>query len=213
MMIVNTSPFLKGRSCSDVPLKLYLATHSVPCGHGAFGKMDRSQISREIHFKSLLTRHALNCDLWVFMNVCSLQIFHRPGHLSWWRVSVLSPQPFSNWNHQSWQTHTCRRCKMRANFNICVSSNRKTVDVQHCSAEDMQIYSKLNQLLSHWEVSAQAAPVKITLRHKKAEVTPLASFKKKHTFTSGTERFHDVEIKHTQILRIYQSQEPVLVWI
>lgn len=34
-MMVNTSPFLKGRSCSEVPLKLYLATHSVPCGQGA----------------------------------------------------------------------------------------------------------------------------------------------------------------------------------
>lgn len=33
-MIVSTSPLLNGRSCSDVPLKLYLATHSVPCGHG-----------------------------------------------------------------------------------------------------------------------------------------------------------------------------------
>lgn len=114
------------------------------------------------------------------MNVCSLQIFRRPGHLSWRRVSVLSPLPFSNWNHQSWQTHTCRRCKTRANFNICVSSNRKTVDVQHCSAEHMQIYSKLNQLLSRWEVSARAASVKITLRHKKAEVTPLFFQKKAH---------------------------------
>lgn len=63
-IIVNTSPLLKGRSCSDVPLKLYLATHSVPCGHGTCGKMDRSQISRK-NIKSSLTRHALTCDLWV----------------------------------------------------------------------------------------------------------------------------------------------------
>lgn len=62
-IIVNTSPFLKGRSCSDVPLKLYLATHSVPCGHGAFGKTDRTPISRNI-FKALLIRHVLTCDLW-----------------------------------------------------------------------------------------------------------------------------------------------------
>lgn len=47
-IIVSTSPFLKDRSCSDVPLKLYLATHSVPCGHVAFGKTDRTQMSRNI---------------------------------------------------------------------------------------------------------------------------------------------------------------------
>ena len=45
-MIVNTSPLLKGRSCSDVPLKLYLATHSVPCGHGVYGNKGRSLISK-----------------------------------------------------------------------------------------------------------------------------------------------------------------------
>ena len=32
-IIVKMSPLLKGKSCSVVPLKLYLATHSVPCGH------------------------------------------------------------------------------------------------------------------------------------------------------------------------------------
>lgn len=58
-MIVNTSPLLKGRSCSDVPLKLYLATHSVPCGHGVYGKMCKSPISKQI-FKRLLIRHVLN---------------------------------------------------------------------------------------------------------------------------------------------------------
>lgn len=33
-MMVKMSPLLNGRSCSEVPLKLYLATHSVPWGHG-----------------------------------------------------------------------------------------------------------------------------------------------------------------------------------
>lgn len=56
-IIVNTSPLLKGRSCSDVPLKLYLATHSVPCGHGVYGNMCRSQIRKHVS-KKLLIRHA-----------------------------------------------------------------------------------------------------------------------------------------------------------
>lgn len=33
-MMLRTSPLQKGRSCSVVPWKLYLATHSVPGGHG-----------------------------------------------------------------------------------------------------------------------------------------------------------------------------------
>lgn len=47
-IIVNTSPLLKGKSCSDVPLKLYLATHSVPCGHGVYGNIGKSSISKHI---------------------------------------------------------------------------------------------------------------------------------------------------------------------
>lgn len=35
--MVRTSPLLKGRSCSAVPWKLYLAMHSVPDGHTAWG--------------------------------------------------------------------------------------------------------------------------------------------------------------------------------
>lgn len=45
MMMDSTSPLLKGRSCSVVPLKLYLATHSVPCGHGVYG----TDLSQMIH--------------------------------------------------------------------------------------------------------------------------------------------------------------------
>lgn len=144
-IIVNTSPFLKGRSCSDVPLKLYLATHSVPCGHGAFGKTDRTPISRNI-LKTSLIRLVLIWEL--CMNVSTPQAFHRPGHLSWRRVSVLSPEPHSNCNHQSWQTRTCRRCKTRPSFNIHFIPNRKTVNVRFGSAEAMQSYIKLTQLLS-----------------------------------------------------------------
>lgn len=67
-MIVNTSPLLKGRSCSDVPLKLYLATHSVPCGHGVYGKMCKSPISKQI-FNRLLIRHVLNHVVYVSFNM------------------------------------------------------------------------------------------------------------------------------------------------
>ncbi len=49
-IIVNTSPLLKGRSCSDVPLKLYLATHSVPCGQGVCRDMSRLLINKIISF-------------------------------------------------------------------------------------------------------------------------------------------------------------------
>lgn len=118
------------------------------------------------------------CEL--CMNVCTPQAFHRPGHQSWRRVSVLSPEPYSNWNHQSWHSRTCRRCKTKQSFNIHFIPNRKTVNVRFCSAEAMQIYSKLRQLLSEWAVSGQPVSVKITRteKKKKAEVRPLISLKK-----------------------------------
>lgn len=53
------------------------------------------------------------------------------------------------------------------------------MNVRFCSAEAMQIYSKLTQLLSERAVSGQPVSVKITRSEKKkAEVTPLISLKK-----------------------------------
>lgn len=56
-MMVNTSPLLKGRSCSEVPLKLYLATHSVPCGQGAWQKGGRITMSEHVRQK-IISYHA-----------------------------------------------------------------------------------------------------------------------------------------------------------
>lgn len=39
--MVSTSPLQKGRSCSAVPWKLYLAIHSVPDGQAAYRVRDR----------------------------------------------------------------------------------------------------------------------------------------------------------------------------
>lgn len=83
-IIVSTSPLLKGRSCSDVPLKLYLATHSVPCGHGVYGNIGRSQISKHILNKLFIRHVCLSALLYLMCtNVYALQAW-----LTWISVIV-----------------------------------------------------------------------------------------------------------------------------
>ena len=66
-MMVSTSPLAKGRSCSLVAWKLYLATHSVPVDHGTCRENTRqTDVGRQTPAHVLLLKKRIQVgNTWV----------------------------------------------------------------------------------------------------------------------------------------------------
>lgn len=195
-MIVSTSPLLKGRSCSDVPLKLYLATHSVPCGHGIYSDVGRWKNKKRFYLcVRVYPRSDMHRRLY-FTGLSYLGLCHGEAVRSSHRWGFLAATMRAGKHTQT--CDTCEeekgQCAGRSSFADIRFNHKQTQPrkwISGFSARGCMGSSKpTGQSVSHGTRAPSDSGSKNNSLIQKAEMTSLLFLN--HTFTTATERFHDV---------------------